>query len=102
MSATGWAEPAATPSQPVGKGLFTSGATVTINAPTSVVFDAITGFSSYTDWNTWTPMFTFQEADRDITAGAEGRLKTVMKAQNREYDIPIEVCIFHYGEREAK
>jgi hypothetical protein len=41
----GWTDLVATPTQPVGKGLFTSGAAVTINAPTSVVFDVITSFS---------------------------------------------------------
>lgn len=51
----GWTDLVATPSQQIGKGLYTSGATVTINAPTSVVFDVITGVSRagrYGKWNT--------------------------------------------------
>lgn len=93
MTATSWTDAAATPSQPAGSGLFTSGATVSIDAPASVVFDIITSYSRYSEWNTWTPTLAFEDADGNVAAGAEGRLKTIMKAQNRAYDIPIEVRI---------
>ncbi|CAL5871007.1 uncharacterized protein PFLUO_LOCUS5249 [Penicillium psychrofluorescens] len=91
MTATSWTDAAATPSQPAGSGLFTSGATVSIDAPASVVFDIITSYSRYSEWNTWTPTLAFEDADGNVAAGAEGRLKTIMKAQNRAYDIPIEI-----------
>ncbi|KIW39744.1 uncharacterized protein PV06_08330 [Exophiala oligosperma] len=91
MSATLFTEPTATPSQPAGTVLFTSGGTVTINAPASVVFDTITGFSRYDRWNDWTPSLKFEAADEEVKTGLTGLLKTHMGAQARDYDVPVEI-----------
>lgn len=91
MAITTWTAPTATPSQAVEKILFTAGAITDINAPAEVVFDVITGFSKYHNWNTWTPSLKFDESDADVKAGAKGNLHVWMEAQNREFDVPIVV-----------
>ncbi len=108
MSAvTGWRDPTATPSQPLNKVVFTTGSKVTIHAPASRVFDVITAFSRYHEWNTWTTDLIFNDnevdgndssdgerkrkADLDVRPGDKGILKTRMEEQNRDYEIPLEV-----------
>ena len=91
MSITLLNEPMATPSQPVEKVLFTSGAAVTIKARADVVFGVITGFSNYNKWNSWTPEFKFEENDAQVKAGCKGQLKAEMKDQGRSYHIPLRV-----------
>lgn len=91
MSITLLNEPKATPSQPLEKVLFTSGGTVTIKAPADVVFSVITGFSKYSEWNSWTPVLKFEESDAQVKSGCKGQLKSEMKDQGKSYDIPLKV-----------
>lgn len=93
MSITLLNEPKTTPSQPVERVLFTSGGTVTIKAPTDVVFGVITWFSIYNQWNSWTAELKFEESDAQVKAGCEGRLKSEMKDQGKSNDIPLKIGI---------
>ena len=92
MSAVGWTDITATPSQADKQILFTSGSTITIDAPANVVFDTITSFSRYGDWNTWTTSFTFPQSDSDVKIGSVGTIDTHRKGRSSGLAVPVEVC----------
>lgn len=79
--------------------VFTSGSTVTIDAPVEQVFAALLNFEGYHEWSSWCPKLTFPEA-LDVGVGSQGILHCRMDAQGREYDIPVTVCT-HAFKREA-
>src|SRR4051812_2964572 len=91
--AVGWTTPTATPSLGTGRVIFTAGSTIVIDSPTKEVFNAIVGFSRYSEWNTWTPRLTFtdNEALDAIELGANGILETLTDSGGDIMKIPIEV-----------
>jgi hypothetical protein len=89
-SAVSWSDIRPTPSLRKEQILFTSGSTVTIRAPAEKVFDIITAFDKYEEWNTWCPRFMFKEGE-EIGPGSIGVMHCRMEAQNKDYEIPEQV-----------
>lgn len=71
--------------------VLTTGSTIRIKAPASKVFDAILDTASWSKWNSWTTPLTFAQGQSIRTPGSRGTLHTRMEAQNRDYDIPVEI-----------
>ncbi|KAH7259249.1 uncharacterized protein BKA55DRAFT_724190 [Fusarium redolens] len=102
--AVGWTTPTATPSLGTGRVIFTAGSTIVIDSPAKEVFNAIVGFSRYSEWNTWTPRLTFtdNEALDAIELGANGILETLTDSGGDIMKIPIEIWELSYGEGQCK
>ena len=76
-----------TPGLPASSIVFTSGSTVGINAKAEKVFGVITDHTHYGDWNTWTPVFEFED-EQPIRLGSTGVLTAKMQGQNTDLKIP--------------
>lgn len=76
-----------TPGQPANTIVFTSGSTATIQAPADKVFNIITDYSKYGQWNSWTPKFETKDG-QSLRVGSEGVLTT---RSGGDLEIPLKV-----------
>ncbi|KAF5556510.1 hypothetical protein FNAPI_5735 [Fusarium napiforme] len=102
--AVGWSTPTATPSLGTGRIVFTAGSTIVVDAPAKEVFDVMVDFRRYSEWNTWTPRLTFNDAEDSeaVEPGARGVLETLTYGGEDMMNIPIEILALNYGEQECK
>ena len=97
MSVTSWSDRTAAPSQPINSALFNVGADIMVNASAKAVFEVISSFSKYSEWNSGTPTLKFAKGDGEVVVGDRGCLLSLMNEQKITYELPVEVSTFIFA-----
>ena len=89
-SALTWSDIHETPNLDKTKIVFTSGSTVIIHAPAGRVFDILTAFDKYGEWNSGCPTVSFQEGNK-IGVDAVGTMHVKKEGQEKAFKMPAKV-----------
>lgn len=89
-SALTWSDIHETPNLNRTKVVPTSGSTVVIHAPAGRVFEILTAFDKYNEWNSGCPTVSFQEGDK-IGVGAVGTMHVKKEGQEKAFKMPAKV-----------